>query len=104
MLKGTRPLALAAMLAAAEFILLLLGSVIPSGRLALAAIAGTANFITHIECGRRNTLLVYAAVSLLGLILPPLKAPAVLYFAFFGYYPLVKSVIERLGKPRLDGR
>ncbi len=49
MLKGTRPLALAAMLAAAEFILLLLGSVIPSGRLALAAIAGTANFITHIE-------------------------------------------------------
>ncbi len=102
MKKNTKTLALASMLAAAEFVLLLISSLIPGGRIALAAIAGTANFITFLECGKRVTLLVYAAVSILGILLLPLKAPAVLYIAFFGYYPLVKSLIERLGKIKLE--
>jgi hypothetical protein len=99
---NAKTLAQASMLAAAEFVLLLISSLIPSGRLALAAIAGTVNFITFLECGKRAALLVYTAVSVLGILLLPLKAPAVLYAAFFGYYPLLKSVIERLGKIKLE--
>ncbi len=102
MRKGTKALALAAMLAAAEIAVLLLASFVPSGRLALAALAGTANFIALIECGRRWSLLAYAAVSLIGVLLLPMKAPAVLYAAFFGYYPIVKSLLERMGRRRLE--
>lgn len=102
MKKETKALALAAMLAAAELVLLLLASVVPTGRLALTAIAGTINIVTLLECGKRYTLLVYIAVSALSAILLPLKLLAVLYIAFFGYYPLVKSLLERLGKLRLE--
>ena len=100
--KATKALSLAAMLAAAELVILLIASVVPTGRLALAAIAGTANIITLLECGKRNTLLVFAAVSILSAILLPLKLLAVLYIAFFGYYPLIKSYLERLGKIKLE--
>jgi hypothetical protein len=64
--------------------------------------AGTVNFIVLLECGRRWSLLAYAAVSLISILLLPTKAPAVLYAAFFGYYPIIKSLIERLGRPRLE--
>jgi hypothetical protein len=101
-MKKTRTLSLPAMLAATELVILLIASVLPTVRLSLVAIAGTVNIITLLECGKRYTLIVFAAVSILSAILLPLKLLAVLYIAFFGYYPLVKSYLEKLGRIKLE--
>lgn len=43
-------------------------------------------------------LLVYAAASLLGFFLVPDKSVVLFFAAFFGFYPVLKALIERLGK------
>ena len=48
-----------------------------------------------IEYGRRYAWSVWVATALLCLILLPNKSPAVVYLAF-GYYPILKAVLERL--------
>ncbi len=96
MRNRTRKLTLAAMLAGVQVVLLLLGSVLPSGRVALAALAGVLGAGIVLECGMSWAALAWVAASLLSLLLLPQKAPAILFAAFFGWYPLVKSLAERL--------
>ena len=44
---------------------------------------------------------VYAAVAILGVLLVPDKEVAVMYLAFFGYYPILKAVMESKLRPVL---
>jgi hypothetical protein len=48
-----------------------------------------------IEYGRRYAWSVWGATALLSLLLLPNKSPAIIYLAF-GYYPILKAVLERL--------
>ena len=50
--------------------------------------------------GRPTATLVYVAVSILSLIIVPVKEAAFLFVGFFGYYPIIKSKLEQL-RPRL---
>lgn len=95
---NTRKLTLAALLGALQLVLLLLSAVLPSGRLAFAALAGVLGAGILLECGLKHTILAYIAVSLLGLLLLPQKGMAALFALFFGYYPMVKSGAERLDR------
>lgn len=61
---------------------------------ALPAMAGVLTMFCVVELGRKWSVGVYAAASILSLLLVPNKEAAVLYIAFFGYYPIVKSVLE----------
>ncbi|MDR1117255.1 MAG: hypothetical protein LBL09_03285 [Oscillospiraceae bacterium] len=45
---------------------------------------------------------VYLAASILSLLILPSKSSAILYTAFFGVYPMVKSLIERINKMPLE--
>ena len=43
--------------------------------------------------------MIWLVTSILGLILLPIKTPAVFYALFFGFYPILKEKLEKL--PRL---
>ena len=61
---------------------------------ALPAFAGMLTLFSVIELNKKWAAGVYLSVSLLSLIIVPNKEAAVLYVAFFGYYPILKSFFE----------
>lgn len=83
------------MLAALQLVLMYMGSVMPSWKLALTALAGIINAAVLIECGAVSSVLSFAVVGVLGAVMLPQKSIALLYIVFFGYYPLIKSLAER---------
>lgn len=89
-------------LSALSLALLALASVAPTGRLGLVAAAGLMPAAAVVSGGLPLGFLCWAASGLLGLILLPDKGNALLYLAFFGIYPMVKSAVERLRKLPLE--
>ena len=61
---------------------------------ALPAMAGMLTMFCVVELNRKWSIGVYTAVSLISLLLVPNKEAAIMYVAFFGYYPIVKSILE----------
>ena len=49
-----------------------------------------------IEIGKKWALLVYIAVSVLSLLFVAEKEAAIIYVAFFGYYPILKPILENI--------
>ena len=90
------------MLAALQLVLLYLGTIMPSWKLALTAMAGVINAAVLIECGVASAILSFIAVGALGALVLPQKSLALLYIAFFGYYPLMKSVAEHANSRVLE--
>ena len=95
MKSGTKRLARLAILTALGTVLLVLGSVLPTGRLALIALSSLAVCVALMMYGIKWSLAVFALTAALGALLFP-GASAVMYIAFFGYYPIAKSLFERL--------
>ncbi|MBQ5816359.1 MAG: hypothetical protein IIW33_02740, partial [Oscillospiraceae bacterium] len=77
-------------------------SVIPIASFAFPAIAGALLIVINVELGRKWALLVYAGVSLLSLFLSSDHTAVVSFIVFFGYYPIVKGIIEKCRKPVLE--
>ena len=94
----TKRLARLAILTAIGVVLLLLGSVLPAGRLALVALSSLPVCVTLMMYGARWSLAVFALTAALGALIYPGGA-AIMYLAFFGYYPIAKSLFERLHSP-----
>lgn len=74
-----------------------------SGALSLNTFAflSLASFFTgvmFIEGRLKYSLLTFAVVSLLGFVLPVDRMSLIYYVCFFGYYPIIKSYIERINK------
>ena len=86
--------ALGGIIAALSVVLMLLSSVIPFMQYALPAIAGTLMIIMVIEVGKGWAFAAYSSVSFLSLILLADKEAAMMYVAFFGWYPILKPIIE----------
>ncbi len=75
----------------------LYGSVaLPTGRIALLAIASLCVLITHAECGTKYSFIQYITTALISALIIPYKSQVILFIAFIGYYPIVKSYIERI--------
>ena len=94
----TGKVALCGMTAALATLAMLL-TVVPVSEIGLPAIAGLLLVPVVVELGRRYAATVYVAVCLLSLLLAPAWEPKLLFVGFFGYYPIVKSLIETLRKP-----
>ena len=92
----SRSVAAAGVLAAGSLAVLWLACVAPSGRLGLTAAAGLFPVAGVLAAGRAAGYLCWAAGGILGLILLPDKGVALMYLAFLGLYPVVKSRIESL--------
>ena len=86
--------ALGGLIAALSVTMMLLTTVIPVLSYALPAIAGVLLILIVIEVDKKWAFGVYAAVSLLSLLILPDKEAAMMYVFFFGHYPIMKAILE----------
>lgn len=93
--RKTQSLALSGILAAAGFVILLLGCSLPNGKLAVGAIASLCVAIDLMAAGYAGGLGCYAATALLALLLLPAKEVSVFYAALFGPYAIIKLWCEQ---------
>lgn len=91
----TRKLAVSALLTALSVVLIWFAAIIPTGSAAVVAVAGVLGGIALIECGYAWATLLFAATAILSFILVPDIGVSAMFAAMFGWYPLVKSAIER---------
>ena len=92
----TRVLALCSLFSALGVIILYLGALIEVIDLSMAVIASLLVIIAVIEIGGVYPWLIYAVTSLLSFLLLPNKFVVLVYAAFVGFYPILKSKIERV--------
>jgi hypothetical protein len=88
--------------AALSLILLYLSSVFPTNKLFILGIASCIIPLSILLTGVRNTIVVYATVSLLSLFIIPSKLIAISYILIFGSYGFVKYFIEKIRSVPLE--
>ena len=93
---GAGRIALVGMLTALSLVFLYLSVLTPTARLGVVAIAGLLPAGAVVSAGLGAGFFCYAATGILGFLLLPDKGHALLYLIFFGLYPMVKYLIERL--------
>lgn len=93
--KKSKRMALCGMMAALATVMMLLGGVVPLATFCCPVLASLALIPVLLEYGKKWTLMVYAAVAALGLMLSPDKEAALL-FAFLGHYPVVKWRLDMI--------
>jgi len=84
-----------AVLTALGVVLLLLTNVVPAGRLGLMALASMPVCVSLMMYDRKWAAGVFVITAVLGFLLFP-GATAIGYALFFGYYPIAKSLFERV--------
>lgn len=84
-------------LAALSVIILYLGCVIEVLDLTVSAVVSLLVVVIVIEMGYKYAWMTYLATAILSVVLLPQKSPAIFYACFMGFYPIIKSYIERLG-------
>ena len=89
---------LSALLTALSVSFMYVGNILPTGRLGIIAVSSLFVTAAVIEAGLGAGLFVYAGSGLLAALILPDKTSALLFGLFFGYYPLIKSLAERIGK------
>ncbi len=98
-MKGSaRNIAISAVLTALAVVLLFLGNILPTGRLALTAAASLFVISAVIEVGVGASVFVFIGSGVLSALILPDKTVVLLFALFFGYYPIVKSFVERIRK------
>ena len=95
MLKQSAKTALGGITASLSLVLLFLLSVFPSATIAAPAVASILMIFLVLELGKGWAFGVYVAVSVLSLMIIPSKEAAILYTVFFGYYPILKAILEK---------
>jgi len=98
MWNKTQKLTRSGLLTALSCVLIFMTSFMPTMDLTVTAIAGLITAVTMIHCGVSYSISMYAATSIISLIILPNKSMAILYTAFLGYYPILKSYFERFKK------
>jgi len=87
---------LGGIIAAMSLIFMFFTNVMPLLAYTLPALAGAFLIVIVIELGKKWAFLTYAAVSILSYFMTPDKEAAVLFTMFLGYYPIVKSIFEKI--------
>lgn len=96
--RRIKRITLCAMFIALGVVVLYFGALLEILELCVAALAAMLLFPLVIEYGRAYPWAVWAATSLLSLLLLPYKMPGAVYL-LFGYYPILKAYLERLPRP-----
>lgn len=93
-MKKSAKTALGGIITALSVTLMLVSAVIPFLEYALPAIAGAILVIMVIELNKKWAFCTYVAVSILSILILANKETAMMYIAFFGYYPILKPFFE----------
>lgn len=96
-MKNTSKITLCA-ITAALCAVVMLTSYFPYLTYAIPAIAGLLTMVPLIEVGSAWGFATYAVSGVLALIFGETQS-SILYICLFGYYPVLKAVIERIRKP-----
>ncbi|MBQ3432609.1 MAG: hypothetical protein IJG23_07485 [Clostridia bacterium] len=93
-MKKSFKIAFGGILTAFSVILILIGN-IPMGEYLGPTFAGILLAWAVIEMGAVQSLWIFAASSLLAFFLSANREPVMLYVLFFGYFPILKDVLQR---------
>jgi len=96
MARKSTQVAIGGVSAALCLILMFMTGLIPFATYALPALAGVVLIAVVAEMGWRTAMVVYVAVALLAIGVVPDREAALLFIFFFGYYPIIKGLIEKL--------
>ena len=81
---------------AIALVLMMLTGVFPFGTYAFPVIAGVMLIVIYLEFGFRWSMFVYGVISIMSVLFVSDKEAALFFLLLFGYYPVVKSFIERI--------
>lgn len=96
-MKNTKNITLCAVISALSAVFMLLGY-FPYFTYAVPAVAGLFFIVPLIEINKKYALFSYIVSSVLVLLIAEPETK-VLFVLLFGYYPIIKAVIEKLKKP-----
>ena len=99
MQKKSQQVALGGIATALCIVLMFATGMIPFSYYALPALAGLVLIAVREENGLSTALIV---VSLLSVFVVPIKEAALLFIAFFGYYPILQETFRRIRPPVLS--
>lgn len=99
-MKNTKKITLCGMMAALS-VVVMLTSHFPYLTYAIPALAGLFIMVSLIECGVVWSVGTYIASAVIIAIVGELEA-SILYIMLLGYYPIVKSLIERINKQLVE--
>ena len=88
--------ALGGIVSALCLVTMFLAGVMPALYLLLPMIAGVLLMIIAIEVNKQWALLTYVSVSLLSLFVTFDKEAALIFILFFGHYPILRMIIQRI--------
>ncbi|MBE6747825.1 MAG: hypothetical protein E7557_01175 [Ruminococcaceae bacterium] len=97
-MKKTRYTTISGMVSALSVVIMLLTNIMPSMMYVIPIITGAIVFAVHEIIGKKWALGVFFVTSFISFILLTDKEAALNYTLFFGYYPLLKPIYEKLPK------
>ena len=97
-MKKTRYTTISGMVSALSVVIMLLTNIMPSMMYVIPIVTGAIVFAVNEIIGKKWALGVFFVTSLISFILLTDKETALNYTLFFGYYPLLKPVFEKLPK------
>ena len=94
-MTNTKKLALSGIFAGLTLALMWVFSFVPSMEYALPAMASMTSLLMVLELNHIWAMAVYGVAAVLSCLLLPDKGVAVVYTLLFGYYPILKSLLEQ---------
>lgn len=95
-MSNTKRLAIGGLTTALVCMVMLLANFIPIGQYAIPATAGLIIYMMTFVSGRRWGIYSYVASAIISFIICTDKETAMCFALFFGYYPLLKSLFEKI--------
>lgn len=95
-MKKSKQIAVLGLLSALSVVLMFLGSVISVLSYIMPLISGLLMIIAVENISKKSAWVTYICVSILSVFLLTDKECALFYVSFFGYYPIIKSSIDKI--------
>lgn len=94
--KVSYKVSLGGIVAALCLVMMFLTAVFPPLNITLPLFAGMLMTVVAIEVAPSWAFVTYATVAILSFFITPDKEAAIFFAVFFGYYPVLKDVIEKI--------
>ena len=97
-MKTSKRLAACSLMAALSVIMMLLGAILDIGTYAAPMLASLCLIPIGKKYGAKYQVMVWLIASLLAFLLIPNPEQNLMYFGLFGWYPILRPVLQRLPK------
>lgn len=99
-MKYSSKIAVAGVFSAMYIVLMFVGGLISISNYAVPLLLGVVTYCLLKTFGMKTAVSIYAAVSLLSMLLVTSKECALMFVMNFGYYPLIKNYLDKF-RPKL---